>query len=913
MSRAARLAANNMSQSDQGQLDGPALLGSSSGPSRRQHLQAVLLALVCAVLFLRESLLPGNALVPHPPELFDVHMAEAKANGTFDADDTFRGNVGMTDKYLQSLCWDRVMQDRLRQGELPRWTRDIGGGAPFVPQMAQPYQPINVLLFLMPSVEWYGWWYLVHLVLFGWFAYLFLRRIGCLHPAALLGLVAATLGMWTQCKLHHNVILTAALSLWPMLSATHELVAVGVRGKARRLAVAWLAMWAGLSWSTGFVVIALQASYLTGAFAILSAVRAQRGDRLRRLWPFAIALGIGGVLSLANMLPILMASAESARVGQFNAERLQALGLEWDHLLTMLWPDLLSWPADHIYPVGGASLAYDTRMPLSQVVLIENPMRPEDQTAVHNWVETSFAIGVIPLAAAVTALFSKRHRIMAVFFAILGLLAFGMATGDQPFFSLARILPGVTAGDVRRLLFSVAMPLVVLAGLGCDAWLRDGIRWPGRTMLALIAAASAVVVIWATINSGEDAFLQAYANLYALDADDPVVLQAQGDPVRLAQMAKHVLAAGELEVNRQHLLTMATWALLISLAGFGALAKKWSRVFGRSTTFAATALITATILELLMMGLGPMQTVPAERVTTVPKVLRPVLAMHQDQQPRPRLQRLVAGGTASVGLPGNMPGFLGLADANAYNPLPPARFEQFFESIEANIGYGGAGVGSFRDAKSLNHALCDLYGIRYVITNTAVKPTATLLDRTPAGTGSYRLLERTTAMPRATFVRNVDVIANTAPLPGVAKDQQPRPEQARLDALAKPDRDVRHRIVLEREDAIRPSVADGVESAVQITLHDDERVELKVTCSHDGYVRLADPFDKGWCATVDGKPTEILIADHYLRAVYVEPGEHEIVFTYDGAHVVWPLRLTLLAWLVVLACFVTGRNRRSGS
>ncbi|MCK5941575.1 MAG: hypothetical protein KAI24_06370, partial [Planctomycetes bacterium] len=209
-------------------------------PSRREHWQALLLAFACAVLFLRDGLLPGNALVPHPPELFDVQMEQARATGTLDPDEVFRGNVGMTDKYLQSLCWDRVMQDRLAALEVPRWTRDIGGGAPFVPQMAQPFQPINLLLFVLPSVEWYGWWYCVHLVLFGWFAYRFVRRLGCVHGAALLALVAATLGMWTQCKLHHNVILTAALSLWPMLSAVHELVAHGARGRARRLAVGWL-------------------------------------------------------------------------------------------------------------------------------------------------------------------------------------------------------------------------------------------------------------------------------------------------------------------------------------------------------------------------------------------------------------------------------------------------------------------------------------------------------------------------------------------------------------------------------------------------------------------------------------------------------------------------------------------------
>ena len=59
----------------------------AASPTRRQHAQALLLALACALLFLRGSLLPGTALVPHPPELFDVVMEEAVAAGTFDPDD----------------------------------------------------------------------------------------------------------------------------------------------------------------------------------------------------------------------------------------------------------------------------------------------------------------------------------------------------------------------------------------------------------------------------------------------------------------------------------------------------------------------------------------------------------------------------------------------------------------------------------------------------------------------------------------------------------------------------------------------------------------------------------------------------------------------------------------------------------
>ncbi|MGC6487963.1 MAG: hypothetical protein ACON4Z_09985 [Planctomycetota bacterium] len=856
----------------------------AAAPSRREHGQALLLAIACAVLFLRESLLPGAALVPHPPELFDVVRAEAVEAGTYRPDEVARGNVGMTDKYLQSLCWDRVMQDRFQAGEFPRWTRDIGGGAPFVPQMAQPFQPINLLLFLLPSVEWYGWWYLVHLTLFGWFAYGFVRRLGCGHGGALLALVAATLGMWTQCKVHHNVILTAALSLWPMLSATHALVGCGVRGRARRRAVGWLALWSGLSWSTGFVVIALQSTYLTGAFCLLCLWQAPRGDRRARLAPVALGLLLGGAVSMANMLPILLASAESARQGQFDPERLAALAVEPSQLLSAVWPDLLSWPADRFYPSPDGG--FFTRTPLSQTVLLEDPFRA-DGTPFQNWVETSYAVGIVPLAAAVSALFARRHRRYAWFFALFGALAFGMATATEPFFWLARLLPGVTVGDLRRLLFLVAMPLVVLSGLGADAWMRGEQRAPARVALAAVVASSCAGLGWLWAHSGDAAFARGLAELFVRDADHPLVQQVRGDAAIAAQQIRALAAPGELDHNYRAL-ERAFWAsLLAGAAGFLAL---WRRA--RWTLLAA---LTATASELLLMGLGPVQTVDAERVTRTPKVLLPVAARHVDGMPRPRIQRLVPPGSLpDAGLPGNVPGFLGFADAFAYNPLPPARFEAFFNTIEPGVSHSGAGVGAFEDPASLRHPLCDLYGIRFLVSRLDVADGDALVDRTPEGTGGYRLIERTTVMPRATFVRAVDVIED---------------RDDRLEALGARDRDVGARVVLEDPSAPTPAPAAGATASVEVVRHEDERVALRVTCSHDGYVRLADPFDPGWRVTVDGADAPVYVADHYLRAVYVAPGEHEVVFTYDRARAVWPLRLSLAA---MLAVFVLLGSRRRG-
>lgn len=848
----------------------------------------MLLALLCAVSFLREALLPGRALVPHPPELFDVLMAEAVAASRFDPADTFRGNVGMTDKYLQSLAWDRVMQDRFARGELPRWTNDIGGGAPFVPQMAQPWQPINLLLCVLPSEQWYGWWFLLHQVLFGWFAYLFLRRIGCGHAAALLGLCAAVLGLWTQCKLHHNVILTAALSLWPMLSAAHELVALGARGAARRRAIGWLGLWTGLSWSTGFVVVALQATYFTLALSLLWLLQAERGDRRRRLWPLLCGLGLGGLLSCANMLPILLAKAASAR-GTFTAAAQAELGLDWDHALALLWPDLLSWAGDRFYPAAdvATSFAYATRMPWSQLVLVHTPLRPSDGSPLHSYVETAIAIGLLPLLAAALALVPRGQRALPCTLVALALVSFGIATADQPFLGLARVLPGLDAGDLRRQLFTVVMALVVLGALGIDQQLRSGRRLPLALLLAAVAAVSAALLLWLWQHDDPAAFARGIAERIVADADHPLVRAVGGSVEAVVQWLQTDALPGEAMHNRTMLGTTALRTLLVATAGLAAL---WLTARWRAAVW-----IALTIAELLHAGHGPVQTVPAARVTHVPTVLQPVADAAPANGDRARLGRLLAAGALPVSaLPGNVPGFLRLEDATAYNPLPPARYEQFFAAIDRNSVYGGAGVGGFRDAAALTHPLCDLYGIRFVLSRVALPPTPTLKDRTPPGSGAFRLYERTTALPRATFVQQVDVIADA---------------DARLAALGARDRDVAHRVVLE--DATAPEVDAGTPASATVTLVErrDERVVVRVRTAAAGFLRLADPWDAGWCATLDGNAVPIHVADHYLRAVHVPAGEHEIVFTYDGARVLWPLRLSLLGYLLVVWLGWSGRRR----
>lgn len=845
-----------------------------------------MLAALCAVLFLRESLLPGRALVPFPPEVLDVAAAQARAAGELDTAEQLaevgRGNVSMGDKYNQSLCWDRVLETRLRAGDLPLWTRDIAGGASFVPQMAQVFQPWNLLLLVVPAEQWYGWFVFGHLVLGGWLAWWFLRRTGIGHEGALLGLVCAVLGLWTQCKLHHNVILTASLSLWPMLACVHALA----HGARSLRTVGALALWTGLSWMSGFAVVALQVTYLTVGYALwLCACRA-RGERLAPLLRIGTAMALGGLLSLAQMGPVLAAAADSARSAAPGLDA-GARGLEVDHLLTLCWPDLLTWAADrfHARPELAAPFAEPTRPPWSQLVLLSQPVDAGGST-VHNWVESSFSCGIVALLCIAAALGDRSRRKAALAMTAVALLGFGIATGAQPFLTVARALPGIGAADLRRTLFVASCAMVVLAALGADRIARVGSLRAARSLAAAVALVSGAALGWLLLQD-ESSFVDAVAAMLALDADHPLVVQAGGTAASIAAGIRGAMRPGEALDNLGALTATASRALLT--AGLA-----WFALGLSHRTVRACALTALAAAELLHAGLGPMQTVEARRVRTPPLVLQPVLDAPLEQGHfRPRLQRL--GGRADSRVqalhPPNLAAFHGIEDLAAYNPLPPARMEELFRCIEpdapgkASVTFGGAGVGWFHDEASLSHPLCDLLGIRFVLTDRELPAAAAnLVDRTVPGTGPFRLHERTTALPRVTFVRDVEVVTDRS---------------ERLARLADRSRSVRDTVILEDPDSPRPDPGTG-EARVEVVRVADEELEVRVDTPAAGYLRVADPHDPGWTAAIDGRPTKLFVADHHLRAVFVPAGRSTVTMRFDGPRVVWPQRIALCALLVIL-------------
>ena len=69
---------------------------------------------------------------------------------------------------------------------------------------------------------------------------------------------------------------------------------------------------------------------------------------------------------------------------------------------------------------------------------------------------------------------------------------------------------------------------------------------------------------------------------------------------------------------------------------------------------------------------------------------------------------------------------------------------------------------------------------------------------------------------------------------------------------------------------------------VKMTSYSINKIEFDVNTSENGMLFLSEVYYPAWKAYIDGKETEIYRADYCMRAIYLEKGNHKVVFEYDS-------------------------------
>jgi hypothetical protein len=217
-----------------------------------------------------------------------------------------------------------------------------------------------------------------------------------------------------------------------------------------------------------------------------------------------------------------------------------------------------------------------------------------------------------------------------------------------------------------------------------------------------------------------------------------------------------------------------------------------------------------------------------------------------------------------------------LRDVLGYSPLQLPRYWGYIRATNRLPVFYNASVlqlPSERDAR--------LFGIRYLIGPEGVEPP---LPGTPvAGEPGVVLYELEGWQPRASVVSDWRVVAGGPPA---------------LEAILDRDFDPALEAVIEGDPGIEPPAAAAAApgTAAYRELRPEE-VRLTVDAQGPSIVVVRNAWDRGWSATVDGRPAPVLRTDYLLQGVPVPAGRHEVRLTYREPAIGRGLALSGLVWL----------------
>jgi hypothetical protein len=462
---------------------------------------------------------------------------------------------------------------------------------------------------------------------------------------------------------------------------------------------------------------------------------------------------------------------------------------------------------------------------------------------------------------------SRRHRAINVFWGCLSFIALGWCLNVPGLVHLLR-LPGANMLSHNRFVFAASFAILAMTAVGLEVLRQGPVRW--RRWLCVPPALLAGLCAWC-----------AYRAVFPSEPVDTQLGLAvlQGTPL---------LGIRDLQgVERVRSWFAWHYGAAAGLCGLG-LVGWWLIWSGYAWRFRLLpALGVVLVGDLLWFGYG--RSSQCDPALYYPPI--PVLA---------EVAKAAPGRVMGCDcLPPNLARMCGLHDIRGYDSLDPARLAE----LELMAADPKSTIPTYARTQWLIpkttvtsggdvqlSPILDMLSVRYLIFRGPPDP------RThPAFHGpDYWVLVNPDAMPRAYVPKRVEFVADNA---------------AQLRKLASPEFDPR-----EVAYVVEPFDLPGrCQGKADIVSEIPTRVTVALHMDTPGLVVLADLWDKGWRAYLNGRPAPILRANHALRGVVVPAGSGTLEFRYAPASFAWGLRLAVLAGIALLGWLGVIVSRRRAS
>lgn len=773
------------------------------------------------------------------------------------ADFTHPQNHALSDQLSLYYPWKHFTYQAFEQHSLPLWNPYVNGGHPLIGNSESAiFEPTHLISYLFPL----GYSFVVVAFLRLWIAgfsmLLLATEIGLSKLGSWMAMISFTFSGVMICFLHYPI---PGVFMWlpAVFFLTEKILIRQQLGYAIPLSFVWAGQFLAGHSPTSFHLI------LVGLIYALFRMSYCQGNRLRGGVAFVISLFWGILLSAMQLVPAIVTilnsealASRSAPVSQPWLEMLFPVR-NWLGLITTVLPDYFGNPVfDNFWYPG-----------------------PE------NYVTLNGYSGFLPLVLALTLTIVglrygfndfSPHGPFIKFFIALALISLGIAY-RLPLFNLADELPGLNIVNNGRLRLVYVFSIALLAGYAVDILSqRLQSRIPPenharflRTFLTTVGGLSllsglAILLSYTALRLFEHSILElGHAQVQLVQGNPFFSKPLEAYHALVETRYQQMLANFHLSNGRIY--------LPIYLGGIIWVIIKLFPQQVQATRLLSKLLISLTLFDLFLMGYLFNPTTPSAHVFPTPELIH--FLKQEDDSPH----RLVG---LDLALYPNSAMIFGLQDIRGYDLMSPRRYMSLVSKLEGN--FRGIHLSLFTQATS---PLFDLLNVKYAISQKPLGEKWTPIYSTDNDLTLYR---NPTVWPRAYLVHQAIFAAN---------------EEQSLAKLLEPSFDFRHSVILEgtaQPDTTQMENRSPLTESVTITAYRPNQVDLHVQAAAAGYLVLSDSYAPGWQAYVDGRPTDILVANHAFRAISLPAGVHQVTFVYRPWDFKLGVGLTLLGLFISL-------------
>lgn len=461
---------------------------------------------------------------------------------------------------------------------------------------------------------------------------------------------------------------------------------------------------------------------------------------------------------------------------------------------------------------------------------------------------------------------ARQHRAMTGFWMVMGVIGIAQLAG-LPGLGPMLESPPFNVFRNNRLTFLAGWAILVGAVAGLDAVLQRDWRW--RTWHVALVVPCLILAAWV---------------IFRLFHPHPLVVE-HGPKVPMANLQLFRMNWPDMDQAKVAVLqwfhrAYRTEAVIAVLAACSVIALGLGNRRTNWRSLVVAGLGGAMVVELMVVNAGAYQL--ADRQRYYPNV--PIVeALRLDSPVRVTAQYCM--------LP-NMLMTQHLADIRGYDAVDPVRVIQTLELLREPLELKAQPF-----AQSLNlvvrmNRLLDMLAVSHVIVFQPMNPEALR-----AGDG-FVATRRPDALPRCYVPRSVRTINDDTERLQTLRDSQFDPAQVAL------------------VESVTPLEFTDVQGAARIVTENPTHLILEAQMQTPGMIVLADTWDAGWHATMQGQALPIYRVNHMLRGVQVPAGTHRIELHYwpasfqRGLYGAGLAAILLVIWAGVIVALHRGEWRR---